>query len=139
MRKRRFIFVTLETTIMKIRIKGNSVRLRLTKSEVDTLAAKGYVEEATQFFNSALIYALQAKDGIDNLKADFSENTITMYIPTAWATGWHIADTVGYRHDLPLPQGGTLSLLLEKDFKCIDSDTTEDQSDNYENPSLSCD
>ena len=123
---------------MKIRIKGNSIRLRLSRSEVDTLATQGYVEEKTEFFNSALTYALQAKDEIDNLKADFSENTITMFVPKAWAANWNKDETVGFSHTLNLPTGSTLSLLMEKDFKCIDSDTTEDQTDNYENPSISC-
>ena len=123
---------------MKIRIKGKSIRLRLSRSEVDTLATQGYVEERTEFFNSTLTYALQAKDEIDNLKADFSENTITMFVPKAWAANWNKDETVGFSHTLNLPTGSTLSLLMEKDFKCIDSDTTEDQTDNYENPSISC-
>jgi hypothetical protein len=123
---------------MKIRIKGNSIRLRLTRSEVDTLAATGYVEERTEFFNSALIYALQAKEEIENLKADYSENTITVHVPKAWAANWNKNETVGFNHSLNLPSGSVLTLLIEKDFKCIDSDTNEDQSDNYDNPSISC-
>lgn len=123
---------------MKIRIRGNSIRLRLTRTEVETLATQGYVDERTEFFNSALTYALQAKDGIENLKADYSENTITMYVPKAWAANWNKDETVGFKHTLNLPSGATLSLLMEKDFKCIDADSSEDQSDNYENPSISC-
>lgn len=34
-------------------------------------------------------------------------------------------------------QSGKVNLLIEKDFVCIDN-TTEDQSDNYPNPSLNC-
>jgi len=31
----------------------------------------------------------------------------------------------------------SLYLLIEKDFKCLD-ETTEDQSDNFENPNIAC-
>lgn len=123
---------------MKIRIKGNSIRLRLTRPEVDKLAAEGYIEERTEFPGIPLTYALKAIAEIDNLKADYSEHTVTMYIPVAWASTWHTAETVGFRHDMLLAEGGQLSLLLEKDFKCIDADPAEDQADNYENPSISC-
>ncbi len=123
---------------MKIRIKGNSIRVRLSRSEVDKLATEGYLEELTEFNEGAFSYALQKKDGIENLNADFRDNTMTMYVPSTLATDWPNNQTVGFDHTIKLINGNTLSLLLEKDFKCVDSGTTEDQSDNFENPLLSC-
>lgn len=123
---------------MKIRIKGNSVRIRLSRPETDQLATSGYLEEKTSFATGTLTYALQSKDGIDNLDAGFTNNTITLYVPATIATAWAGNNTVGYSHTLSLPDGNSLFLLLEKDFKCIDSDVTEDQSDNFDNPMLSC-
>ena len=44
---------------MKLRIRGNSARLRLTKTEVKHLAEKGLVEEKTDFGNGqTLVYAI---------------------------------------------------------------------------------
>jgi hypothetical protein len=123
---------------MKIRIKGNSVRIRLSRTETEKLATDGYLEEKTNFANGTLTYALQSRQDIDNLDAGFADGTITMYVPTAIATAWAGNNTVGYNNTLPLPDGNSLFLLLEKDFKCVDSDVTEDQSDNYDNPLLSC-
>ena len=34
-------------------------------------------------------------------------------------------------------ESGTVSILLEKDFACLDN-TDEDQSDNYPNPNKTC-
>lgn len=34
---------------MKIRIKGNSIRYRLTKTEVETFSKVGFYEEKTEF------------------------------------------------------------------------------------------
>jgi hypothetical protein len=112
---------------MKIRIKGNSLRYRLTKSEVTKLAREGYLEDRTQFINGELVYALQSsKDDI--LKADFKNNCITLYMPETMISAWANSDKVGFESD-----NGSLYLLIEKDFVCIDN-VNEDQSDNYPNP-----
>ncbi|MFT5833421.1 MAG: hypothetical protein ACI97N_001048, partial [Cognaticolwellia sp.] len=40
---------------------------------------------------------------------------------------------VGFKYEMPLENGEILSLLLEKDFVCLD-ERGEDESDNYPNP-----
>lgn len=122
---------------MKIRIKGNSLRIRLSRSEVDKLCAEGYLEEQTSFLNNKLVYALQTKMDIENLSADFISNKITMYVPEQFVKGWPENSVVGYHAEMSLPDNSTLSLLLEKDFVCMEA-TTEDQSDNYANPNKAC-
>lgn len=117
---------------MKIRIKGNSVRLRLSKSEVDEFGSKGYYEEQTQFGAATLTYALKTTDAAE-MSADMKENTITMYLPKAQADEWTGTQKVGFDANMKLPDGNELYLLLEKDFQCLDN-SIEDQSDNYENP-----
>ena len=123
---------------MKIRIKGNSVRVRLTRSEVDHFAETGYLEESTEFGNSHFLYALQSKEGIPAITADFSGNKMTMYVPAHIATDWAANETVGYENNMDIGDGKQLYLLLEKDFKCIDAPVHEDQSDNFENPHKVC-
>lgn len=122
---------------MKIRIKGNTVRYRLSKSEVVTLAEEGVLEERTEFINSALLYTIkQTEDAF--LSADFLQNTLTLYVPQRALQQWAETSQVGIEHNMSLPNGDTLYLLLEKDFKCIDAPVTEDQSDYFENPQLTC-
>lgn len=118
---------------MKLRIRGNSLRIRLTKSEVDTFGKKGYLEEQTSFLNGTLTYAIQSYDG-SQMSATIFGNKITMQIPLAIAQEWTTTNKVGFEHTLPLPDGASLYLLLEKDFKCLDENITEDQSDSYDNP-----
>lgn len=122
---------------MKIRIKGNTVRYRLSKPEVATLAEEGELEEKTEFINGTLTYAIRQTEN-DSLSADFVHQTITLYIPQKALQRWADTDEVGMDVNLPLPGGGTLYLLLEKDFKCIDAPVTEDQSDYFENPHFTC-
>lgn len=123
---------------MKIRIKGNSVRIRLTRPEVDRFAETGYLEEKTEFGNSNFVYALESMEGIPGLDADFSEGKITMYVPADIPAAWAKNEVVGYDNNMDMGDGKKLFLLLEKDFKCIDAPAHEDQSDNFENPHKVC-
>ena len=123
---------------MKIRIKGNSLRIRLTRTEVNQFADTGYLEETTEFGNSVFIYALQSMEGIPGLDADFEENKMTMYVPANIPAVWANNETVGYENNMDIGDGKHLFLLLEKDFKCIDAPVHEDQTDNFENPHKHC-
>lgn len=117
---------------MKIRIRGNSVRLRLTKTEVEAFGANGSIEEQTQFGASILTYALKSTDN-EQMTASFEDNTITMYLPKPKTDEWVNTEKVGFDALMDLGDGNELYLLLEKDYKCLDN-TDEDQTDNYENP-----
>ena len=123
---------------MKIRIKGNSVRVRLTRSEVDEFGAGGYLEEKTEFGNNSFTYVLQSKQGIKDLEAGFADGKMTMYVPANIPAAWAANETVGYENNMDIGAGKRLFLLLEKDFKCIDAPPHEDQSDNFENPHKVC-
>ncbi|MEO0570999.1 MAG: hypothetical protein AAF039_04790 [Bacteroidota bacterium] len=120
---------------MKIRIKGNSLRFRLTKKEVETFSKTGSFTERTYFRSKAFTYALIAKNGIPELEADFVNDTITIYFPKSEQEGWARSDRVGYSNSVNWNDNSNLSLLVEKDFTCLDH-TVEDQSDNYPNPRL---
>ncbi|MEP7252599.1 MAG: hypothetical protein ABI683_09475 [Ginsengibacter sp.] len=122
---------------MKIRIKGNSIRLRLTKSEIEAFAAKGFLQDSTSFGNNSLVYAMKNYAG-QNLSADLNDATITVYVPEHFIKDWIGSNLVGLEHSMAMPNGERLHILIEKDFKCIDALITEDQSDYFENPAKSC-
>lgn len=117
---------------MKIRIHRNSVRFRLSKTEVAKLEKEGYLEETTDFGPAQLIYAVQKWAGTE-LQARFEHNKISLEVPDQLLTGWAGNNTVGFEGNMPLSDGSSLFMLIEKDFKCLDN-ATEDQSDNYDNP-----
>jgi hypothetical protein len=112
---------------MKIRIKGNSLRYRLTKTDVDTFSKTGYLEEVTDFGGLSLVYAIK-REPVGQLSARYRDNRITLYMPMSMAEDWVTTDVVGFENNC-----GKLYLLVEKDFKCLDN-VAEDQSDNYPNP-----
>ena len=120
---------------MKIRIKGNSIRFRLTKSEVQRLCQEGFVQENTNLAGTTFSYAVQATAKYDHLFATFEGSSIMLYIPNTLLRDWDVLDQVGFYHTFEQADSSALQLLLEKDFVCMD-ETVEDQSDNYPNPKM---
>jgi hypothetical protein len=111
---------------MKIRIKGSSIRYRLTRSDV-AKAKEGYLEEQVNFAGKPLVYALQVTEG-QELTCSYIDNKITLNVPRTALESFIDTDVVGYDN-----QDGGVYLLVEKDFTCLD-EVDEDQSDNYPNP-----
>jgi hypothetical protein len=120
---------------MKIRIKGNSLRYRLTRSEVDHFVSTGYVEEKINF-GKRVLYCSLKKSEADQLSASFNDNEITLYFPSSFINKWIDPEQTGFEYNMEVEGSETpLYLLVEKDFTCLDK-TNEDQSDNYPNPLL---
>lgn len=120
---------------MKIRIKGNSIRFRLTQTEVKHLTEKGFIEEHTCFESNNFKYAVEASSYHKQMNAVFSKGEIKLHIPKNKIEDWYANTIIGFEHSQILSSGSKLSLLLEKDFTCLDN-TIEDQSDNYPNPKI---
>ena len=121
---------------MKLRIKGNSVRLRLSKPDIQELAHSGYIEDRTPFGNITFVYALQSKTHDSELSADFDGGKIIVFIPESFIKDWPLNNIVGYEARVQVTNTDSLIILVEKDFQCLDN-RTEDQSPNYDNPKQS--
>ncbi len=112
---------------MKIRIKSNSLRYRLTRSDIALLAREGYLEEKVDFGEQSFMYCLKQTNDSE-LSASFKNNTITMLIPKNMVAKLADTEIVGFENN-----ESSLHLLVEKDFTCLEN-VAEDQSDNYPNP-----
>lgn len=121
---------------MKIRIQGNSVRMRLSRTEVETLCKKGNIEETTNFGNKSFVYAVRRDSLLEELAASFNGHCITLFVPASFLENWAENNVIGLDAKMTASSNESLYLLLEKDFKCLD--TSEDQSDQYENPNKTC-
>jgi len=118
---------------MKIRIKGNSVRFRLSKSELDKIGETGYVNSTTSFPTNTLTYAVIVRHDLTQMDVEFKDHAIQLFVPQHLADEWVGTQRVGFDAEIQLKNGETLSLLLEKDFQCLD-ERGEDESDLYPNP-----
>lgn len=120
---------------MKIRINGNTLRFRLSKSEVAQLATDGEVENEINFGTGILKYQLRRSSATKDPEATLNDHTIVVSVPEVFAREWPDNETIGLEHNQKISETETLYILIEKDFKCIDN-TNEDQSDNYDNPKV---
>jgi hypothetical protein len=119
---------------MKLRIQGNSLRLRLSQAEVAQFSKTGFVEDAVQFApNSSFSYALESMSSLTAPKAVFFNGWLRIQVPGADATDWVRSDRVGISGDQPLESGKSLSILIEKDFQCLHGGEERDP-DAYPNP-----
>lgn len=120
---------------MKIRIKDNSIRLRLTRGEVETMRDSGVVISNTGFpggrkFN----YALESSPASVSPAAFYSENEIRVRLPETLVLAWASTEQVSIEGEQILDDGEKLSILVEKDFVCLAPRPGEDESDMFVNP-----
>jgi uncharacterized protein DUF7009 len=119
---------------MKLRIKGPTLRLRLTRGEIDVLAQHGVVEERVPFAaNVSLIYRLKRDAAAREISASYHDGVVEIRIPEGTARQWCTSELVTLAHLQPLPQGA-LQITLEKDFACLTARADEDESDNFPHP-----
>jgi len=121
---------------MKIRIKGNSLRLRLTQSEVQQLHQEGFVEEKIMFGidpTEHLRYKIAKSKNIV-INVSYKPNEITVTVPENMLATWASTNLVGLEHQIKLEGEERLSILIEKDFKCLQERPGEDESDMFPNP-----
>lgn len=119
---------------MKLRVQGNSVRLRLTQAEVAQFSKTGYVEENIEFGPGAsFCYALESCSKILAPRVLYQNGDLRIQVSCTAAQEWFTTDQVGISGEQPGPNGKPpFSILIEKDFKCMHSDKPD--PDAYPNP-----
>jgi len=99
---------------MKLRLHDNSLRLRLSQSEVARLRDTGKVEDLIVFHpGNELLYSIEA-GAAQEPTATLENAKIRVILPTPVAMQWIKSDQTGIEATT-----GTLRLLIEKDFQCL--------------------
>lgn len=120
---------------MKVRLKGNSIRLRLTRPEVFDLVRAGSVTERTEFAGGGvLLTRLESEASAGEIGAEFDGGRIVVRVPRGVIERWGSTDVVGIEHEQPLDGGGSLRVLIEKDFECLTPRAGESQADAFPHP-----
>ena len=119
---------------MKLRIRGNSVRVRLTQSEVARLAAGNRVEQATTFSPaSKLVSSVERSASAASAAVIFDGIHLAVILPSDQVHRWTESDDVSIEYSQPIGSGQLLRILIEKDFECMHS-RAEGETDAYPNP-----
>ena len=111
---------------MKLRIKGDTIRLRLTQSEVAAVADGDAVVETTSL-PQPFTYALETSG--ETIGAAFTAGRMTVNIPDAIAARWAGTEEVSLRG-----REGNVEILVEKDFACLIPREGEEDPDAFPNP-----
>jgi len=118
---------------MKIRIKGNSLRLRLSQAEVKNMEELCTVEDRIDFGGSQLTYRLTVNN-TNSTAVSFENNVIQVKVSQSTISKWLAEDQVGFSDDIQLSGNESLKILVEKDFQCLTVREGEDESDLFQNP-----
>jgi hypothetical protein len=121
---------------MKLRLLDDSIRLRLSRSEVVAASERGFVESQTRFADgSVFTYALEASQDGSGASAAYHRDRMVVKLPAGEISAWaNDDDAVSLRGEVRLADGAPLKVLVEKDFKCRVPQGEEDQSDLFQNP-----
>jgi hypothetical protein len=138
---------------MKLRLRENSLRLRLLRGEVEQFGQTGRVVETIRFGASPdahLSYVLEADGEARQITTHFSNNLITVKIPAPLAKNWVETEQVALKAEQPIENGkqnaseengapeNVLKILIEKDFVCLDRKDDPDNADAFPHPSGKC-
>ena len=129
---------------MKLRIKGNSLRLRLLRHEVAQLVETGRVTETIQFGLTPaeeLTYLLEAQSDAHTISAHFAGNKISVVIPVSMARDWAESEMVTLKNEQLIENGSlenNLSILIEKDFVCLERENDPDNTNAFPHPTGKC-
>ena len=120
---------------MKLRIKGNSLRLRISPSEMSRLLETGRIEETIHFVpdpNARLTYALEHNADAKSMCVRYRPQELTVVISSGDMRQWASGPDVGLYGETSTSTG-TLQLAIEKDFACLDKSDVEN-ADTFPNP-----
>lgn len=120
---------------MKLRVRDNSIRLRLTQSEVELARSDGLVRGRVPFGGGYRFdYVLESSPATVKPEAHMSNNVLTVRVPETDINAWADSEEVSIAASQILDGGDHLRILVEKDFACLTPREGEDESDMYPHP-----
>jgi len=124
---------------MKVRIQGNTIRLRLKQYEVESFAKNKIIAEELKFSmdpDEKLVFTIGISD-THEFQIRYSAGKTFINIPEDVAYNWTNTEQVGIESAVPLNNNLSVCVLVEKDFKCLDRNN-EDEVGSYPNPMKAC-
>jgi len=121
---------------MKLRIKGNSLRLRVSRSELSRFLDGERIEETIHFTRApeaTLTYALESAVQVAPVRVQYESQRVRVILSEDQGGIWGAESEVGVYSTLDIGEAGSLAVIVEKDFACLDR-SGDDNSDAFANP-----
>jgi hypothetical protein len=128
---------------MKLRLKGNSIRVRLDRRDIEGLINRGRIDDAVRFGpGSGMAFSYTVEVGAaprNRPTASYVAGRLWIVIDRGDAEAWRDSDRVGFDHE-QVVDGGVVRVILEKDLACLDRPVGEESDDAwaFPNPSAVC-
>jgi hypothetical protein len=120
---------------MKLRIRGNAIRIRVTRGELETIATDGRLVAETHFGSGrTLRYGLEVREDVDGLHSTFDGRSLIVTLPARDAAEWTATDLVTLAGEQALPGEASLKIVVEKDFACLTPREGDDDEDTFAHP-----
>lgn len=119
---------------MKLRIKGDSLRLRVTPAEMERVLESGCIEETIHFGlkdEERLTYALEHGD-VPAIEVRHTSTRFTVIVPVPALRTWANGEDVGIYGSIAVATG-RLEIAIEKDWACLDNGGNANE-DTFPNP-----
>ncbi|MFZ1701721.1 MAG: hypothetical protein WBO10_12690 [Pyrinomonadaceae bacterium] len=121
---------------MKVRLRSNSIRLRLTQNDLDRFIQTGEIEETIAFGpgpGEQFVYRL-ANTTDQQMHAVFDDCRITVFVPYKIGGDWTESGQVGAEAEQKIGGGKILRILVEKDFACLKPRHGDEDKDTFPHP-----
>lgn len=126
---------------MKLRLRENSIRLRLLQTEVKQLRETGNVSGQIIFGvnpTETLTYSLRVTEDSEKIFAQMIDNNIEIFLPINEAENWADTNEVGLYATQDIGDLGKLKISVEKDFVCVERPNDKDNKDAFPHPKINC-
>jgi len=125
---------------MKLRIQGNSLRLRLQQREVAQLHEHGRLSESLVLGTGpeeTFTYRLECYPGA-TVQILREPTGLVVRLPAVWAAELAQTDRVGVDVEIPVAPGVVVRVKIEKDYACLTERPGEDERDAFPHPEGPC-
>lgn len=101
---------------MKLRIHGNSLRLRVSESDLSRLRWEGRLESWMGLGpNRRFTYSIEGSSEVDRIKALFENDSLTLLMPREWLDSWTETEN-RFESMQPIDGDQDLHIIIESDL-----------------------
>lgn len=118
---------------MKLRVRDNSIRIRLTRSEVLSLAEGNVIEQVTPFSRTNRLVSRIVPVAGSTVTMTFQGERIELHLSAEWIHQWANSEVIGTTIKQPIDETHFLIIIVEKDFQCLHPDHKQ-ENDAYPHP-----
>ena len=102
---------------MKLRIDQNSITIRLTPDECNTLEReKSLTQYIRLLTNNSFKYSVVISERSNAIMPVFDGNGMTINIPVEKASVWFSSQMIGIRETISTPAGDEFTVIIEEDL-----------------------